>query len=87
MVFVVDTFFILSAKNAISVWLIVGYNLITYPAFPIIFDAYPSSSDPLILAGLLTNLMLMALMFLSVKNFKAGLLLRPYSSPGLSRHG
>jgi len=63
-------FLILSAKNAISVWLIVGYNLITYLAFPIIFDAYPSSSLPLILAGLLTYLVLLALMFLSVKNLK-----------------
>ena len=70
MVSVVNDFLILSAKNAISVWLIVGYNLITYLAFPIIFDAYPSSSLPLILAGLLTYLVLLADMFLSVKSLR-----------------
>jgi hypothetical protein len=63
-------FLILLAKNRKTVALIVGYNLLTYISFPIIFDFYGGSSYPLEISSLLTYFILCAIIFQSLKNLK-----------------
>jgi hypothetical protein len=63
-------FLIILAKNIKTAGLIIAYNIIAYVSFPVIFDYYGSSSSQLQIAGLLTYLILFAIMFLSIKNLK-----------------
>lgn len=63
-------FLIISAKNAKTVWLIIVYNISIYLCFPLIFDSYGKSSYQMQIAGLLTYLILIFLIFRSIKNLK-----------------